>query len=44
MTLPGQMFYSTQIPVCIWFTTKSKAKKNERNHQNEVLFIDARNE
>ncbi|WP_270313323.1 type I restriction-modification system subunit M [Vagococcus fluvialis] len=44
VTLPGQMFYSTQIPVCIWFTTKSKTKKNERNHQNEILFIDARNE
>nr|WP_326718041.1 class I SAM-dependent DNA methyltransferase [Vagococcus sp. B2T-5] len=44
VTLPGQMFYSTQIPVCIWILTKSKTKKNERDHQHEILFIDARNE
>ncbi|MBC1604879.1 SAM-dependent DNA methyltransferase [Listeria rocourtiae] len=44
VTLPSQMFYSTQIPVCLWFITKSKAKKNERNHEGEILFIDARNE
>lgn len=44
VTLPSQMFYSTQIPVCLWFVTKSKAKKNERNHQGEILFIDARDE
>lgn len=44
VTLPGQMFYSTPIPVCLWFITKSKAKKKERNHQGEILFIDARNE
>ena len=42
VTLPGQMFYSTQIPVCLWFITKSKAKSNERNHKGEILFIDAR--
>lgn len=44
VTLPGQMFYSTQIPVCLWFTTKSKAKLNERDHRSEILFIDARKE
>lgn len=44
VTLPGQMFYSTQIPVCLWFTTKSKAKLNERDHRGEILFIDARKE
>ena len=44
VTLPSQMFYSTQIPVCLWFVSKSKTKKNERNHQGEILFIDARNE
>ncbi|HAP2976992.1 type I restriction-modification system subunit M [Enterococcus faecalis] len=44
VTLPSQMFYNTQIPACLWFVTKSKAKKNERNHQGEILFIDARNE
>jgi len=25
VALPGQLFYSTQIPVCLWFLTKSKA-------------------
>ncbi|WP_430607488.1 type I restriction-modification system, M subunit [Enterococcus sp. DIV2379] len=44
VTLPSQMFYNTQIPACLWFVTKSKAKKIERNHQGEILFIDARNE
>ena len=44
VTLPGQMFYSTQIPVCLWFTTKLKAKLNERDHRGEILFIDARKE
>ncbi|MGH1676943.1 class I SAM-dependent DNA methyltransferase [Enterococcus avium] len=44
VTLPSQMFYNTQIPACLWFVTKSKAKKKERNHQGEILFIDARNE
>ena len=27
VALPGQLFYSTQIPVCLWFLTKSKAAK-----------------
>jgi hypothetical protein len=25
--LPGQLFYSTQIPVCLWFLSKSKAAR-----------------
>ena len=25
VALPGQLFYSTQIPVCLWFLAKSKA-------------------
>ena len=24
VALPGQLFYSTQIPVCLWFLAKSK--------------------
>lgn len=46
VALPGQLFYTTQIPVCLWFLTKSKdadAKHDHRNRQGEVLFIDARN-
>lgn len=44
VTLPGQLFYSTQIPVCLWFVTKSKAKNGKRERSGEILFIDARNE
>ena len=42
VTLPGQLFYSTQIPVCLWFITKNKAAKGQRNRKGEILFIDAR--
>src|SRR5699024_3656563 len=43
VTLPGQLFYSTQIPVCLWFITKNKAKNGKRERAGEILFIDARN-
>ncbi|MBH8602042.1 class I SAM-dependent DNA methyltransferase [Thermoactinomyces sp. CICC 23799] len=42
VTLPGQLFYSTPIPVCVWVMTKNKAAKNQRNRKGEILFIDAR--
>ena len=45
IALPGQLFYTTQIPVCLWFVTRSKkadAKRGFRNRQGETLFIDAR--
>jgi len=49
VALPGQLFYSTQIPVCLWFLTKSKkggksksGGEAQRNRQGETLFIDAR--
>jgi type I restriction enzyme M protein len=39
--LPGQLFFNTQIPSCLWFFNRDKSKwKNKR--QNQVLFIDAR--
>jgi type I restriction enzyme M protein len=39
--LPGQLFFNTQIPSCLWFFNKDKSKwKNKRDGQ--VLFIDAR--
>lgn len=37
VALPGQLFFNTQIPVCLWFLRRAKARKGE------VLFIDARN-
>jgi type I restriction enzyme M protein len=42
VTLPGQLFYSTQIPVCIWFVSKNKSKTGKRTRNGEILFIDAR--
>src|SRR5437016_5379 len=52
VALPGQLFYSTQIPVCLWFLSKNKShrviERSEdlpeyfRNRQRETLFIDAR--
>jgi type I restriction enzyme M protein len=45
IALPGQLFYTTQIPVCLWFLTKNKKADSERDYRNregETLFIDAR--
>ena len=46
IALPGQLFYTTQIPVCLWFLSKSKkadSSRDYRDRQGETLFIDARN-
>jgi type I restriction enzyme M protein len=37
VALPGQLFYSTQIPVCLWFLARTKHGRKGRS-----LFIDAR--
>ncbi|CAK0753977.1 type I restriction enzyme M protein [Azospirillaceae bacterium] len=43
VALPGQLFYSTQIPACLWFLTRNKNPgKGWRDRRGEVLFIDAR--
>ena len=48
VAMPGQLFYSAQIPVCLWFLTKDKTDRTvkteraQRNRKGEVLFIDAR--
>ena len=45
IALPGQLFYTTQIPVCLWFLTKNKKadkKSGFRDRQGETLFIDCR--
>ena len=36
VALPGQLFYSTQIPACLWFLARG------RKRRGEILFIDAR--
>src|SRR5215211_6387991 len=42
VALPGQLFYSTQIPVCLWFLARDKRNHRFRDRRGEVLFIDAR--
>ncbi len=42
VSLPGQLFYSTQIPVCLWFLTRNKSNGRFRRRPGETLFIDAR--
>jgi type I restriction enzyme M protein len=42
VALPGQLFYSTQIPVCLWFLTKNKHDGKRRDRRKQTLFIDAR--
>jgi len=42
VALPGQLFYATQIPVCLWFLAKYKKNGRFRDRRGETLFIDAR--
>lgn len=47
VALPGQLFYSTQIPACLWFLARDRSNGIARNaklrdRRGEVLFIDAR--
>ena len=47
IALPGQLFYSTQIPACLWFLAQDKSNgiardRTLRDRRGQVLFIDAR--
>ena len=49
IALPGQLFFNTQIPACLWFLRKPPSPAGGRGaggegktRQGEVLFIDAR--
>ncbi len=53
VALPGQLFYSTQIPACLWFlardrsalstgAAKAASGHGHRDRRGEILFIDAR--
>jgi type I restriction enzyme M protein len=46
VALPAQLFYTTGIPVCLWFLTRDKTGRNlkhgGRDRKGETLFIDAR--
>jgi type I restriction enzyme M protein len=38
VALPGQLFFNTQIPACLWFLCRQKPAERK----GQVLFIDAR--
>jgi type I restriction enzyme M protein len=48
VAMPGQLFFTTGIPVCLWFLTKDKSnrkvksERSQRDRKGEILFIDAR--
>lgn len=47
VALPGQLFFGTQIPACLWILAKDKsngqaAGRTLRDRRQEVMFIDAR--
>ena len=47
VALPGQLFFGTQIPACLWILAKDKsngraAGRTLRDRRHETLFIDAR--
>jgi len=42
VALPGQLFYSTMIPACLWFVTRNKGNGGTRDRKSKMLFIDAR--
>jgi type I restriction enzyme M protein len=45
IALPGQLFYTTPIPACLWFLTRNKGADKQRGYrarQGETLFMDAR--
>lgn len=42
VAMPGQLFYSTTIPVCLWFLTRTKKDGRHRDRRERTLFIDAR--
>lgn len=41
VALPSQLFYSTQIPACLWFLARTKHPNGWRDRRGEILFIDA---
>jgi type I restriction enzyme M protein len=42
IALPGQLFYSTPIPACLWFVSRNKRNGKFRDRSGQTLFIDVR--
>ena len=43
VAMPTQLFYTTQIPACLWFVSRDRYNHKFRNRHDEILFIDAHN-
>ena len=43
VALPSQLFYSTQIPACLWFMARDRSGGKSRARKGEILFLDVRN-
>lgn len=42
IALPGQLFYTTPIPACLWFISRNKKNGRFRDRRGQTLFIDSR--
>jgi type I restriction enzyme M protein len=42
ISLPDKLFFTTPIPVCLWFVDRNKAPAAMRDRRGETLFVDAR--
>src|SRR3989304_2199319 len=42
VALPGQLFFNTMFPVCLWFLARNKTNHKFRARSQEILFIDGR--
>lgn len=45
VALPSQLFYSTQIPACLWFLARDRSGKRKgggRDRRGTILFLDSR--
>src|SRR4030081_1787813 len=42
IALPGQLFYGTPIPACLWFLARTKKNSKYRDRRGHSLFVDAR--
>lgn len=42
VALPDKLFYTVQIPACLWFVSRDRYNNKFRDRHNEILFIDAR--
>lgn len=42
VALPGQLFFNTMIPVCLWILARDRTNHKFRDRSGEILFIDAR--